>query len=326
MFRESRLLRRAACLVDWSSRRFAIDGNNASCDNCVVLLAKVSASISPFHLWWVMALAYKNSVNGCRARGARVPLSVAVITLNEEDNLQQCLESVRGLAAEIVVIDSGSTDRTREIASGFGALVKVHPWQGHVAQKNIALRRCTQPWVLCLDADEVVSEELAQSVQGLLAGNPRQHGFLVNRLNNYLGRWIHHAWYPEWRLRLVRREQACWGGLDPHDKLEVQGETRRLKGNLLHYPFCSLQDHLETELKYARIMADSLDRTGRRFRWSRAVFSPWQAFLKVLVLKGGWRDGWRGWLIASVRWFGTFAKYGYFLERRRLGEREQRRA
>jgi glycosyltransferase involved in cell wall biosynthesis len=247
----------------------------------------------------------------------RLPLSVAIITLNEETNLQRCLDSVRGLAAEIVVIDSGSTDGTRRVAEQAGAICQVNAWPGHVAQKNLALQRCTQPWVLCLDADEAVSAELAATLRGLLAaGDPPEHGFFVNRLNFYLGKWIHHAWYPEWRLRLVRRGHGQWGGLDPHDKLTVEGATRRLKGDLLHHPFSSLRDHLETELRYARITAESLRRSGRPFCWHRAVFSPWLVFFKTLLLKGGWRDGWRGWIIASARWFGAFAKYAFLLEHR----------
>ena len=245
------------------------------------------------------------------------PLSVAVITLNEEKNLSRCLESVRSFASEIVVIDSGSTDRTREIAESFGAVFKTNPWPGFVAQKNIALEQCAQPWVLCLDADEAVSPELVVEIRQLFAsGEPRENGFFINRLNFYVGKWIHHAWYPEWRLRLVRRADAKWGGLDPHDKLEVNGVSRRLAGALLHYPFSSVQEHFQNTLKYARIMADSYAQSGRPCRWYHAIFSPWMAFFKIIVLKNGWRDGWRGWVIAGAKWFNVFAKYAFLLERR----------
>ena len=256
----------------------------------------------------------------------RLPLSVAIITLNEEENLPRCLESVAPLAAEIVVIDSGSKDRTGEVARRFGAIFETHAWQGHVAQKNIALQKCNQPWVLCLDADEALSPELAASLRQLFSsGEPREAGYYVNRFNFYLGRWIRHAWYPEWRLRLVQRTAARWGGLDPHDKLEVAGATRRLNGHLLHYPFCSVRDHLESELKYARIMAESYAKSGRVWRWYRAVFSPWLAFFKTLMLKSGWRDGWRGWVIASAKWLNTFAKYAFWLESLRFSSNQQRR-
>jgi hypothetical protein len=179
---------------------------------------------------------------------------------------------------------------------------------------------------LCLDADEALSPELSSALRRLFQnGEPRANGFWVNRFNFYLGRWIRHAWYPEWRLRLVRREKGRWGGLDPHDKLEVPGETSRLPGHLLHYPFSSLREHLESELNYARIMAESYARAGKAWRWYRAVFSPWIAFFKTLMLKSGWRDGWRGWLIASAKWLNTFAKYAYLLERVRLAPKPEAR-
>jgi glycosyltransferase involved in cell wall biosynthesis len=257
----------------------------------------------------------------------RLALSVAVITLNEEENLSRCLESIRDLASEIVVVDSGSTDQTRDVADRFGAIFKVHAWPGYMAQKNIALQRCTQPWVLCLDADEAVSPELAAALRQLFAdGEPREHGFLVNRLNFYLGQWIQHSWYPEWRLRLTRRSGARWVGLDVHEKLEVQGATRRLSGDLLHWPFDSVQDHLQKSLDYARLSADSYARDGRCFRWYNMVFSPLLAFLKVLVVKSGWRDGWRGWVIAGTKWVNVFAKYSFLLEHRWGKEKKDDRA
>jgi glycosyltransferase involved in cell wall biosynthesis len=248
-----------------------------------------------------------------------LPLSVALITLNEESNLPRCLESVRELASEIVVIDSGSTDRTAEVAARFHAHFESLPWRGYVAQKNAALERCTQPWVLCLDADEAVSPELASAIRGALAnGQLPERGLFANRLNFYCGDWIHHAWYPEWRLRLARRESAQWVGLDLHERLEVKGPTRRLGGDLWHYPFNSFRDHFQKAIKYAGLAADSYARNGRPFRWYQALFSPWLAFLKVLILKGGWRDGWRGWAIAGARWLEVFAKYCFLLEHRWL--------
>jgi glycosyltransferase involved in cell wall biosynthesis len=252
-----------------------------------------------------------------------LPLSVAVITLNEENNLARCLNSVVGIAAEIIVVDSGSTDGTRSVAASFNATFEVHPWQGHIAQKNFALSRCGQPWVLCLDADEALSPEAAAEISDRLSqAETALDGFWINRRNFYLGQWIRHAWNPEWRLRLARRERAHWGGLNPHDKLEVNGPTERLKGRLLHHPFESLSDHLATELKYARIMADSLERSGRVFRWYQVIFSPFAAWLRVLIFKSGWRDGWRGWFIAGAKWMGTFAKYAFMVEQRWTKKRD----
>lgn len=245
-----------------------------------------------------------------------LPLSVAIITLNEEHNLPRCLESVRGLGEEIVIVDSGSTDRTAEIAREFGAQFAVVPWPGIVAQRNNALRRCSQPWALCLDADEALSPEAAQAVRNLFAaGEPPRRGYWLNRRTFFLGGWIGHAWYPEWRLRLVRRELARGTGRDPHDRLEVDGSTARLNGDLLHYSFRDLRDFFEKTLRYARLSAESLAREGGRFHWYHLVFRPVAAFIKPLVMKGGWRDGWRGWIIAGGAMFGVFAKYAFLLEK-----------
>jgi glycosyltransferase involved in cell wall biosynthesis len=248
---------------------------------------------------------------------APLPLSIAIITLNEEANLPRCLASVRGLAAEIVVIDSGSTDRTAALARESGAVFEFQKWQGHVAQKNIALQRCSQPWVLCVDADEVVSLELAASIRHVFAeGELSPDGFYLNRRTFYLGDWIRHVWYPEWRLRLVRRKRAGWRGIDPHDRLEVAGPTGRLAGDLLHYSYRDLQDHLHRTIKYAQISATAYAQAGKSYHWYYLLFSPWIAFFRQLIIRQGWRDGWRGWLIAGVTMIHVFAKYAFLLEKR----------
>ena len=251
---------------------------------------------------------------------APLPLSVAIITLNEAENLPRCLASVRALAAEIVVVDSGSKDGTEKVAREFGAKFSVQPWQGHVAQKNLALAACSQPWVLSLDGDEAVSPELAVALRELFSGQPpAADGYEINRRTFYLGAWVNHSWNPEWRRRLVRREKAQWLGTDPHDRLEVRGgNTARLQGDLLHYSYENLQDHFERTIRYAHISADALDRAGKRYRWCQLVFSPWLTFLKKLIFKSAWRDGWRGWIISVVTLFGVFAKYAFLYEKREV--------
>jgi len=257
---------------------------------------------------------------------AKLPLSVAVITLNEEHNLPRCLESVKDLAAEIVVVDSGSTDKTVEIAEAHGAKVFHNPWPGHVRQKNYALERCTSPWVLSLDADEALSHELRQALTGLFAKpEAMADGYLLNRRNNYLGEWIWHAWYPEWRVRLVRRSKAQWTGRDPHDKLEVDGKVERLVGgDFLHWSYRDLEHHLQTTVKYARIGAQAYLEQGQGFRWHKLLFSPAGRFLKTLILKQAWRDGWRGVIISYTSAFSVFAKYAFILEEHIRRGREKR--
>ncbi len=254
------------------------------------------------------------------ARGSEppaLPLSVAIVTLNEEANLPRVLASVRAIASEIVLIDSGSTDRTAEIARGHGAIFETAPWSGFTPQKNRAMERCSQPWVLFLDADEEVSPELAASITDFLKGGaPSASGAWLNRRTWYLGKWIWHAWYPEWRLRLLRRGAGKWGGIEPHSSIQCDGGTVRLGGDLLHYPFRDLQDHLSRTVRYARTAADSYAAQGRKFRWYCLLLSPWVAFFKHLILKGGWRDGWRGWLVSAIRMFDCFAKHAFLLERK----------
>lgn len=246
-----------------------------------------------------------------------LPISVSVITLNEEQNLGRCLESVRGLASEIVVLDSGSVDRTHEIAQRFGASFEIQPWQGYVPQKNAALRHCSHPWVLCLDADEALSPELAGSIRELFAtGQPNANGFWMNRRTYYLGDWIRHAWSPEWRLRLVRRDGAEWRGGDVHERLEVRGATKQLPGDLLHYPpFRNFHDHVNKAIKYARIAADSHAATGHRAHWYDLLLSPIAVCFKHIVVKQSWRDGWRGWLILIAKLINVLAKYAFLLEK-----------
>jgi hypothetical protein len=174
--------------------------------------------------------------------------------------------------------------------------------------------------VLFMDADEAVSAELAGALRELfMGGGPRCDGYFLNRRTWYLGAWIWHAWYPEWRLRLLRRGAGRWGGLEPHASLTVDGAAARLEGgDLLHYSFRDLEDHLRRTIGYSRTMAESYAAQGKRFRWRYLLISPWVAVFKHLVLKQGWRDGWRGWLVSGIRGIDVFVKYAFLLEKERL--------
>jgi hypothetical protein len=177
--------------------------------------------------------------------------------------------------------------------------------------------------VLNLDADEVVSPELADALRRIFSdGSPPQGGFEINRRSFYLGDWIRHAWNPDWVLRLARREDARWTGHDPHAHLEVAGGTARLNGDLLHFSYRNLEDHLARTIHYARVGAVRYESEGRPLRWYHLVGSPWAAFLKKMILKSAWRDGWRGWLISAVTMFGVFAKHAFRLERKLTTERK----
>ncbi|MDE2148672.1 MAG: glycosyltransferase family 2 protein [Gammaproteobacteria bacterium] len=251
-------------------------------------------------------------------------LSVMVITLDEERNLARCLASLGDLADEIVVVDSGSRDATGDVARRFGARWLENPWPGNVAQNQFALDRCRCQWVLSIDADEALSPELKRAIAAALrAPPPALAGFQINRHTRYLGRWIDHVWYPEWRLRLVRRERARWVGPDPHGRLEVSGAIAKLDGDLLHYTYRDLDQQFHKLIGYARTSAAAGYAGGRRMQPLKLLLSPWFRFARDLLLKGAWRDGWRGVLIAYAGAFSAFMKQAYLYQQ---AQRERRGA
>ena len=237
----------------------------------------------------------------------RTPVSVCVVAFEEEDRLPGCLASVP-FAEEIVVVDSHSTDRTREVALQRGARVIERDWPGHVEQKEFAIRAASNDWVLCLDADERVSEALRGEIEEVLASAPaRAAGYSMPRLTNYLGRWIRHGgFYPDRKVRLFDRRRGRWGGTDPHDRVEVEGPVERLSGELLHFPYRDLEEHLRTIERYTDIMALELARRGVRARpWDPPLHGA-ARFLRFYLLKRGFLDGREGLILARLA-----ARYGY---------------
>ena len=255
--------------------------------------------------------------------GQALSLSVAIITKDEAGNLPRLFESLQALKpAEVVVVDSGSCDETVDIARRYGARVIETDWPGHVEQKNRALNACTQPWILSLDGDEPISRELAGNLRDLLgSGTPAHDGYEISRLTWYLGDWLRHIWYPEWRLRLVRNGKAQWTGYNPHDRLESVGTVGRLKGDIHHYSYVSVEDHFRRSIDYARIGAEALAARGKPFRWHKIVLAPLVRFFRLMIFRQGWRDGWRGWIIAWSSMFSGFLKYAFLYEIERAKER-----
>lgn len=228
------------------------------------------------------------------------PLSVAIIARDEVDRLERTIRSV-AFADEILVLDSGSTDGTPELAERLGARVLRTDWPGYVAQKNRALEACKHRWVLSLDADEHLDPALAEAVQAALVGPPEAAGFAVRRLTWWMGAPMRHgAWGREWKLRLVDRERARWVGLDPHDRLDCDGPTRRLAGALHHHPYRALGDHLATIDRYTAISARTMAEAGRVARWWDLVFRPPLHFVADFLLKGGFLDGARGLAVSAL--------------------------
>jgi len=235
-------------------------------------------------------------------------LSAAVIAFNEEDKIADCVKSV-SFADETVVVDSRSTDRTREIAQSLGARVVERDWPGHVEQKNFALSATSNDWVISIDADERVSQKLREEILKVLQ-NPECAGFAMPRKLFYINRWINHCgWYPARKLRLVKKSAAHWGGVDPHDTLMVEGTEKKLSGDLYHLSFDSIYDHFKTIDHFTRVGANEAHGKGRRTSVIDVTLRPAFTFFKMYLLKLGFLDGAPGFIVCVLSAFHTFTKY-----------------
>lgn len=250
-------------------------------------------------------------------------ISFCIITLNEEANLRRCLASCRDLADEIVVLDSGSTDGTECIAREFGAKWEVQSWAGYVGQKNKLLALASNEWVFSIDADEELSPRLREEIRAICAEEPdgRTSGYSMPRCVFYEGRWIRHGnWYPDRLVRLFRRRRAQFAGGRVHERLEIEGKIKRLRGEIHHYSFRDPADHWERCRKYARLWAESRHETGK----TAGPLAPWlragARWLRGYFVKRGFLDGACGLRIANVCAREVFLKYKLLRE---LGQSPQ---
>ena len=244
----------------------------------------------------------------------RRPVSVCIITKDEEANLPDCLASVKW-ADEVVVVDSRSTDRTREIASAAGAKVVERDFPGHIEQKNFAVDQAKHDWVLCIDADERLTPELAASVQRALEDPGEHAGFEFARRTFHFGRWIlHGGWYPDRKTRLFDRKRGRWGGRNPHDHVRVEGRLGRLEGDLLHYSYRDVSAHLRQIDFFTTISAKEKHARGVRFGLWQVALRPPGKFLRMYILKAGFLDGVAGFLIAVLGSYYVFLKYAKLRE------------
>lgn len=240
-----------------------------------------------------------------------IRLSAVIIAYNEERNIGDCIDSLKEIADEIVVVSSFSTDKTEEIAERKNARVIRHVFEGHIEQKNFALSQASNDYVLSLDADERLSEELKQSILKV-KNNPIHDGYTMNRLNNYCGKWIRHCgWYPDRKLRLWNRAKGKWGGENPHDKVLLQegSATSFLKGDILHYTVTSVEQYEQQLQKFSDIAANALFRKGRSATALFAITSAGFTFFRTYFLKAGFLDGYYGWLISKQLCRYNYMKY-----------------
>lgn len=241
----------------------------------------------------------------------QIKLSAVIITFNEERNIGRCLASIKEVADEIVVVDSFSTDTTENICKKAGVTFIQHEFEGHIEQKNWAKDQANNDYILSLDADECLDKQLIESIK-TIKGNWEFSAYSMNRLTNFCGQWIRHSgWYPDIKLRLFDRRKAKWGGDNPHDKILVEkGVTiRHLKGDLLHYSFYTLEEHMQQIHKFSSIGAKALFKKGRRSSWLKCIVKPSARFIKAYLLQKGFLDGRFGWLISYRSAYANFLKY-----------------
>ena len=250
----------------------------------------------------------------------RDSITATLITLNEEANLPRALASLDWVD-EVVIVDSGSTDRTLEIAKAAGSKVKVfhNPWPGYGKQKNFAQDRASNSWILNIDADEEVTPALRAEIEDVLQaaqkGSLVERGFYMPRKTFYLGRWIKYGgWYPNYLLRLADRRMARWTEPAVHEEWKIEGATGYFKQPLLHYTFSDIRDQILTNLNFSRLGFVELKKRGQRASLIRLMLKPVGKFIETYFLKRGCLDGMAGLIISVNAAHSMFLKYAYLIE------------
>jgi glycosyltransferase involved in cell wall biosynthesis len=236
-------------------------------------------------------------------------ISVTIRTFNEEKNIRECLESV-SFADEIVVVDSNSTDKTVSIAGEFTDKVIIQKWLGHVGQSQFATDRTLNNWVLHMDADERVSPALRDEILALDLENSPYDAYEMPRLHFFMNQWIHHsAWYPDYKIRLFRKDRCKWGGYAPHDEVKVKGRKQKLKNAILHHIYQDIAHFAATKNSYSSLTAADHYKNGRRARIIDFTLRPLYAFLYRYFFRSGIADGIAGLTISVMEAHAVFMKY-----------------
>ncbi len=240
-----------------------------------------------------------------------VKVSAAIITFNEEHNIERCIKSVQDVVDEIVVVDSYSTDQTKAICEKLGVTFIKNKFEGHIEQKNFALTKTTHDIVLSLDADEALDEKLKNEIMAAKS-NFKADGYYFNRLTNYVDKWIYYCgWYPDRKLRLFNKTKAKWSGVNPHDIIKMSEDSKKvyLPGNLLHYSYDSITDHVNQTNKFTTIAAKEAFNRGVRSNTFKIVTRPILKFFKDYFLKKGFLDGRYGFIICCINALSALLKY-----------------
>jgi glycosyltransferase involved in cell wall biosynthesis len=241
-----------------------------------------------------------------------IKISAVIITLNEERNLERCLKSLIGVADEIVVLDSHSTDRTIDIANQYNASIYQEKFTGYVRQRNIANEKAAHDWILALDADEELTPELARSILEVKQ-NTKYDAYQFSRLTNYCGKWIKHCgWYPDKKIRLVNRTKGSWKGEQVHEYWGMHDSTAKighLKGDLLHYSFYTISDHVRQIEKFTEMSARAAVENGKSCSILKILIAPQWGFFVSYVVRFGILDGYYGLLVCKLSAYASLLKY-----------------
>jgi glycosyltransferase involved in cell wall biosynthesis len=248
----------------------------------------------------------------------KLPISVCLVAGNEAHRIRPALDSVKGWTSEIILaIDDRVTDGTDKIAAAYGAKIISQPWSGHAAHRNFASDHATQPWLLAIDADEVVSDKLRDEIIAVFQSHGAESlpaAFSFPRLSWFGGRWIRHGdWYPDRKVRLWRKAAGKWEG-DPHEKLVLQGQVIPLRADLFHYSNENIDQMLGKIQVVSTIFARQCQTRRRGAGWADLVIRPGWKFFRAYVIRLGFLDGWPGYFIAWVNAFSTVARYAKVIE------------
>ncbi|CAN5616880.1 glycosyltransferase family 2 protein [soil metagenome] len=251
-------------------------------------------------------------------------LSAVIITFNEEKNIERCINSIIDVVDEILVVDSYSTDKTEEICKKLKVSFRQKTWEGYSAAKNYGNKEAIGSYILSIDADESLSEELKNNILKVKAELKGIYSF--NRLTNYCGRWIKNCgWYPDKKIRIFPKEDSYWNDSEIHENIFFKGnpEENFLHGDLLHYSFGSVEEHMLKINNYTTIEAQQAYKAGKRMNYFSWIFSPLFKFLKIFFIHKGFLDGFHGFLIASFSSYSKFLKYAKLKQLRYLNEKNK---
>ena len=241
-------------------------------------------------------------------------ISACIISYNEEKKIEDCLKSLAGVADEIVVVDSMSTDSTLEIAARYTDNITHQAFLGHVEQKNLAVSKATHDWVLSLDCDERLSSRLQHSIVAAKDNLDRYDAYAMARKTFYVYRWLNHCWYPDRKVRLFHKQKARWEGVNPHDKVIVgSSSVHTLSGDILHYSFDSISDHIQTLDKFTEISAGEITASGRRVTLLTPFSHALWTFIRMYFIQRGFLDGFAGMVASVLSFMHVYVKYSKVL-------------